>query len=102
MCRRLAALDAAVTAVAKGMSGLRQLAHPEDGAPPANSALLAEATAAAHAENSEAVQALMDIDESLVKAQPAALAKVSMWMQVPANESEEATLQYLFPYWACI
>ena len=78
MCRRLAALDAAVTAVAKSMSALRQLAHPEDGAPPANSALLAEATAAAPAESSEAVQALMDIDEGLVKAQPAAPTKVSM------------------------
>ena len=100
-CRRLVALDAAVTAVAKGISALRQLAHPEDDALPANSALLAEATAAAPAEGSEAVQALMDIDEGLVKAQPAVPAKVSMWMQMPANESEKAALQYLFPYGAC-
>ena len=70
--RRLAALDAAVTAVAKGMSALRQLAQPEDGSPPAASAILQEATAAVPEDSCAAVQALMDIDESIIKPQPAA------------------------------
>jgi len=67
-----------VTAVAKGMSALRQLAQPEDGSPPAASAVLAEATGAVPQESSPAVHTLMDIDESIVKPQPAMVpAKVS-------------------------
>ena len=61
-----------MTAVAQGLSALRQLARPEDGSPPAASAVLAEATGAIPEEGSAAVQTLMDIDDSIVRAQPAA------------------------------
>ena len=61
-----------MTAVARGLSALRQLAQPEDGSSPAASAVLAEATRTIPEEGSPAVQTLMDIDDSIVKAQPAA------------------------------
>ena len=61
-----------MTAVAKGMSALRQLVQPEDGSPPAASAIMQEATAAVPQDSCAAVQTLMDIDESIVKPQPAA------------------------------
>lgn len=67
MCRRLVALDIAVTAVAKAVSALRELQRGQadpNGAP--QGALLVAAAASAPDEHSPAVKALMDIDEALV------------------------------------
>ena len=61
---------------------MRQLAQPEDGSPPAASAVLAEATGAIPEEGSAAVQPLMDIDDSILKAQPAPPA-AKVWPALP-------------------
>ena len=67
MRRRLAALDIAVTAVAKAMSMLRELQRDPDGPP--QSVLLVAAAASAPGEHSPAVKALMDMDEALVSSE---------------------------------
>ncbi len=70
MCRRLAALDIAVTAVAKAVSALRELQRGQaDPDGPALSALLVAAAASAPDERSPALKALMGIDEALVSSE---------------------------------